>query len=69
MRLKDLEHWLSARDVADIRGVSRQAVHKQLADGRYRAVKTRLGYLIDPKSVGDKGEDLTNAVGAKRRKA
>jgi predicted DNA-binding protein (UPF0251 family) len=48
MRLKELENWLSASDVARMRGVSRQAIHQQLADGRYRAVKTRIGWLIDP---------------------
>jgi hypothetical protein len=34
-----------------MRGVSRQAVHKQLENRRYRAVKTRIGWLIDPESV------------------
>ncbi len=49
MRLKELENWLSASDVARMRGVSRQALHQQLDNGRYRAVKTRVGWLIDPK--------------------
>jgi hypothetical protein len=31
-----------------MRGVSRQAIHQQLDNGRYRAVKTRVGWLIDP---------------------
>jgi hypothetical protein len=52
MRPKDLEKWLSAADVARLRGVSRQAVHKQLENRRYRAVKTRIGWLVDPESVG-----------------
>jgi hypothetical protein len=51
MRPKDLEKWLSAADVARLRGVSRQAVHKQLENRRYRAVKTRIGWLVDPESV------------------
>lgn len=51
MRLKDLEHWLSASDVARMRGVSRQAIHQQLNEGRYRAVKTRVGWLVDPKEA------------------
>jgi hypothetical protein len=59
MRLNELEKWLSASDVARTRGVSRQAIHLQLNDGHYRSVKTRIGWLIDPKSVGNKGEDLT----------
>ncbi len=48
MRLRDLETWLSASDVARMRGVSRQAIHVQLSEGKYRAVKTRIGWLIDP---------------------
>ncbi len=54
MRLKELESWLTAADVARIRGVSRQAIHKQLNEGHYRTVKTRLGWLIDPESVEDR---------------
>jgi hypothetical protein len=72
MRMRELEHWLSATDIARRRGVSRQAVHKLLADGHYRAVKTRIGWLVDPKSVGDKGEDLTTPTRVRtgrRRKA
>jgi hypothetical protein len=59
MRLRDLEAWLNASDVARMKGVSRQAIHMQLNDGHYRAIKTRLGWLVDPSSVGDQGEDLT----------
>ncbi len=51
MRLKDLENWLSASDVARMRGVSRQAIHQQLDNGRYRAVKTRIGWLVDPEEA------------------
>ena len=53
MRLNDLENWLTPGDVARELGISRQAVHKRLKDGKHRAVKTRLGYLIDPESVQD----------------
>ena len=59
MRLNELEKWLSASDVARLKGVSRQAIHMQLNDGHYRSVKTRIGWLVDPKSVGEQGEDLT----------
>ncbi len=59
MRLNELEKWLSASDVARLKGVSRQAMHQQLNDGHYRSVRTRIGWLIDPKSVGNQGEDLT----------
>lgn len=52
MRMKDFEHWLSVKDAADRLGISRQAVHKRLEDGKMgRAVKTRIGWLIDPESV------------------
>lgn len=51
MRLKDLETWFTPGDVAMRVGVSRQAIHKRLEEGRYRAVKTRQGWLIDPESV------------------
>ncbi len=53
MRLRDLENWLSASDVARMRGVSRQAIHVQLSEGKYRAVKTRVGWLVDP-AEGDR---------------
>jgi excisionase family DNA binding protein len=51
MRLKDLENWLTPGDVAQELGITRQAVHKWLQDGRLRAVKTRQGWLIDPAEV------------------
>ncbi len=51
MRLKELEHWLTATDAAEALGISRQAVHKRLAEGKMRAVRTRLGWLIDPAEV------------------
>jgi excisionase family DNA binding protein len=51
VRLKDLETWLTPKDVAERSGVSRQMIHKRLAEGRYRAVKTRQGWLIDPAEV------------------
>ncbi len=52
MRLKDFEHWLRVKDASDRLGMSRQAVHKRLEEGKMgRAVKTKLGWLIDPESV------------------
>jgi excisionase family DNA binding protein len=51
MRMKDFENWLTATDAAERIGISRQAVHKWLEDGKLRAVKTRLGWLIDPEAV------------------
>ncbi len=51
MQLTELEVWLTPTDAAKVLGVSRQMVEKRLNDGRYRAVRTRQGWLIDPKSV------------------
>ncbi len=51
MKLTDLELWLTPTDAAKVLGVSRQMVEKRLNDGMYRAVKTRQGWLIDPKSL------------------
>ena len=52
MKLKELENWLSPSDAAKILGISRQAIYKIYLDqGRLRAVRTRLGWLIDPESV------------------
>ncbi len=59
MRLKDLETWLTPGDVARELRVSRQAVHKRLVEGEMRAVKTRLGFLVDPESVGGSGKRYT----------
>ena len=51
MRLKEMESWLTPTDVGRRFGVSRQAVHKWLENGKLRAVKTRAGWLIDPDDV------------------
>lgn len=53
MKLKDLESWLTPTDVAKLlteRGdrITRQGIEKRLNEGRYRAIKTRQGWLIDP---------------------
>ncbi len=51
VRLKELERWLSTRDVMAVLGWSRQGVVNLATQGRVRAVKTRIGWLYDPKSV------------------
>ncbi len=56
MKLKDLESWLTPTDAARLlteggNRISRQAIEKRLNDGKYRAVKTRQGWLIDPNSI------------------
>ncbi len=58
MKLKDLEKWLTPTDVAKVVGVSQQAIGKRLEEGKkYRAVKTRQGWLIDPDSVPKYGKE------------
>ncbi len=51
VRLKELEGWLSTADVVEALGWSRQGVVNLANQKRVRAVKTRIGYLYDPKSV------------------
>ena len=58
MKLKDLESWLTPTDAARLltesgKSISRQAIEKQLNEGKHRAVKTRQGWLIDPDSIVD----------------
>lgn len=53
MKLKDMESWLTPTDAAKIlteqgQRITRQGIEKRLNEGRYRAVKTRQGWLIDP---------------------
>lgn len=59
MRLKDLENWLTPGDVAMRSGITRQAIHKRLAESKYRAIKTRQGWLIDPESGEKEGSSHT----------
>lgn len=51
MRLKQIEDWLTAAEAAREIGISRQAMQKRLEEGRYRAVKTHHGWLVDPALV------------------
>ena len=48
--IKELRGWLTAKDVADEFGVSRQYIHRLLENNSLpgRSVKTRLGWLVDP---------------------
>ncbi len=48
--IKEFESWLTAKDVADEFGVSRQYIHRLLENRSLpgRSVKTRLGWLVDP---------------------
>lgn len=54
MKLKELQTWLTPTDAGRVLGISRQAVHKRLEEGKMgRAIKTRAGWLIDPEAVED----------------
>lgn len=57
MRLKDLENWLTPYEAGQRLGITRQAIHKRLNEGKLRAVKTRQGWLIDPESVEDRVQE------------
>ena len=47
--IKEFRSWLTAKDVADEFGVSRQYIHRLLENDSLpgRSVKTRLGWLVD----------------------
>jgi hypothetical protein len=49
--LSELEKWLTTSQTASKVGRSRQGVIWMLENRKLRAVKTQLGWLIDPKSV------------------
>ncbi len=65
MRMKDFENWLTVSDASERIGISRQAVHKRLRDGKMRAVETRLGWLIAPEAV-DEAERVARERAHKR---
>lgn len=47
----DIVNWLACRDVMRRLDVSQPYVHRLIHQERLRAVRTRLGYLVDPESV------------------
>ncbi len=49
--LRELENWLSSREVADQLGVSRTTAVKLGNEGYIRAARTHLGLLFDPNAV------------------
>jgi excisionase family DNA binding protein len=51
--LKELKGWLTTSEAASKLGKSRQGVVWLCENGRIRAVRTRLGWLVDPKAVQD----------------
>ena len=51
VKLKELEKWLTSGEVALYLGWSKQGTINLVKSGRVRGVKTRAGWLYDPKSV------------------
>lgn len=49
--LKELETWLTTSDTASRIGKTRQGIVWLCENGRIRAVRTKLGWLVDPKAV------------------
>lgn len=46
-------HWLSVREAAAVAGVSRQSVHRWIAQGRVSAVAGDDGYRVDSAELTD----------------
>ena len=51
VRLKELEMWLTTGEAAAAVGRTKQGTINLIKSGRVRGVKTRAGWLYDPKSV------------------
>jgi hypothetical protein len=51
VKLKELETWLTSGDVMKITGRTKQGAINLVKKGRVRGVKTRAGWLYDPKSL------------------
>jgi hypothetical protein len=51
MTVTDAETWPSVRDIVRSEGLSQTYISQLIKAGKLRAVKTRLGWLLDPDSV------------------
>ena len=51
VRLEELEEWLTSGEAAAVLGRTKQGTINLAKSGRVRGVKTRAGWLYDPKSV------------------
>jgi len=51
IKLKELEQWYASGDVMKLTGRTKQGAINLIKKGRVRGVKTRAGWLYDPKSV------------------
>jgi hypothetical protein len=61
----DLLEWPSVRDVTGILGVTQPYVHLLIRRGRLSVVRTRVGILVDPRSV----EEFAAQRAARTRRA
>ena len=53
--------FISTRELAEILGISRVAVHKKIKKGQIKAVKVGRNYIIDKKVLGGiLNDDLTS---------
>ena len=55
--LREFETWLTTSDTASRMGKTRQGIVWLCENGRLRAVRTRLGWLVDPKAIEDYERD------------
>jgi hypothetical protein len=51
--IREFEEWLTTGQTASKLGKTRQGVTWLVENGRLRAARTQLGWLIDPKAVED----------------
>ena len=49
--MKELERWITTSQAASKLGKTRQGITWMAENKRIRAVKTKLGWLIDPEAV------------------
>lgn len=49
--MKEFSTWLTPTEAGREIGISKQALYRHLHAGRFRAVDTRAGWLIDPASA------------------
>jgi hypothetical protein len=49
--IKEIEEWLTTGEVASRLGKSPQGIKWMLENRRLRGVRTKLGWLVDPKNV------------------
>jgi excisionase family DNA binding protein len=53
---EDIRTWLSTSQAANALGMSGMTIGNWIREGRLRAIRTTLGFLIDPSSVREMKE-------------